>query len=327
MKKKQAVLIAALLALCALCPTAFAARMERYANAQQYTAGDFEYNAADVQRVEIHWIAGSVTLMQSDVDTLRAYESGSSKSDDMQMQHLLADGVLYIQFCQAGAQYSSLFFTPKKALTLAVPAGIALSVETRSADIALHEHQLGNTVLQSTSGDIHADYLLSERLSVSSTSGSLDITAADAHQTMSLCSTSGGIQAGGLRADTILLDTTSGSIHADAMAAAARIRAESTSGAIALKQLQSPQLEIETTSGSIAAGLCGSQKAAIRSVSGSVKLTLHGSLGAAVDFHTASGSFHCDDSHTANGRALIGNGACELSVRTASGSLTIAQQP
>ena len=76
MKKKLAAFIAALLAVYVFCPAAFAARMERYANAQQYTAGDFEYSAADVQRVEIHWIAGSVTLTQSDAAALRAYESG-----------------------------------------------------------------------------------------------------------------------------------------------------------------------------------------------------------------------------------------------------------
>lgn len=54
MKKRIALLIAILLALGLLCPAALAARMERYANADQYIAGDFDNRAADVQRVEIH---------------------------------------------------------------------------------------------------------------------------------------------------------------------------------------------------------------------------------------------------------------------------------
>ena len=147
MKKRIALLIAILLALGLLCPAALAARMGLYANADQYIAGDFDNRAADVQRVEIHWIAGSVTLTQSSADTLRASEIASGVSGELQMRHLLLDGVLYIQFCQAGTQYSGLFSTPQKALTVEIPAGIDLSVETRSADIRLGKHQLTNVTL------------------------------------------------------------------------------------------------------------------------------------------------------------------------------------
>lgn len=286
MKKRIPLLIAILLALGLLCPAALAARMERYANADQYIAGDFDYRAADVQRVEIHWIADSVTLTQSSADTLRASEIASGVSGELQMRHLLLDGVLYIRFCQAGTQYSGLFSTPQKALTVEIPAGIDLSVETRSADIRLGKHQLTDVTLQSTSGSI---------------------------------------QAGGLRADTLTMNTTSGSVHAQALAAAARIQAESTSGSINLEQLQSPALEIETTSGSIAIGLRGSEKADIRSTNGSVQLALHNNLGATVDYRSTSGSFRCDDYRTVNDQITLGDGACNLRVRTTSGNLEITQ--
>lgn len=325
MKKRIALLIAILLALGLLCSAALAARMERYANADQYIAGDFDYRAADVQRVEIHWIAGSVTLSQSSADTLRASEIASGVSGELQMRHLLLDGVLYIQFCQAGTQYSSLFSTPQKALTVEIPAGIALSVETRSADIRLGKHQLTDVTLQSTSGGIQAEHLIAEQLSAASTSGSLDIAAADALHGMTLHSTSGSIQAGGLRADTLTVNTTSGGVHAQALAAGTRIQAESTSGSINLEQLQSPALEIETTSGSIAVGLRGSEKADIRSTSGSVQLALHNNLGATVDYRSTSGSFRCDDCRTVNDQITLGDGACKLRVRTTSGNLEITQ--
>ena len=324
MKKRIALPIAILLALGLLCPAALAARMERYANADQYIAGDFDYRAADVQRVEIHWIAGSVTLSQSSADTLRASEIASGVSDELQMRHLLLDGVLYIQFCQAGTQYSSLFSTPQKALTVEIPAGIALSVETRSADIRLGKHQLTDVTLQSTSGGIQAEHLIAEQLSAASTSGSLDIAAADALHGMTLHSTSGSIQAGGLRADTLTVNTTSGGVHAQALAAGTRIQAESTSGSISLEQLQSPALEIETTSGSIAVGLRG-EKADIRSTSGSVQLALHNNLGATVDYRSTSGSVRCDDYRTVNDQITLGDGACKLRVRTTSGNLEITQ--
>lgn len=323
MKKRIALLIAILLALGLLCSAALAARMERYANADQYIAGDFDYRAADVQRLEIHWIAGSVTLTQSSADTLRASEIASGASDELQMRHLLLDGVLYIQFCQAGMQYSGLFSTPQKALTVEIPAGIALSVETRSADIRLGKHQLTNVTLQSTSGNIQAEHLIAEQFSATSTSGSLNIAAADALHAMTLHSTSGSIEAGGLRADTLTMNTTSGSVHAQALAATARIQAESTSGSINLEQLQSPALEIETTSGSI--GLRGSEKADIRSTSGSVQLALHNNPGATVDYRSTSGSFRCDDYRTVNDQITLGDGACKLRVRTTSGNLEITQ--
>lgn len=213
MKKRIPLLIAILLALGLLCPAALAARMERYANADQYIAGNFDNRAADVQRVEIHWIAGSVTLTQSSADTLRASEIASGVSGELQMRHLLLDGVLYIQFCQAGTQYSGLFSTPQKALTVEIPAGIALSVETRSADIRLGNHQLTDVTLQSTSGSIQAEHLIAEQFSATSTSGSLNIAAADALHAMTLHSISGSIEAGGLRADTLTMNTTSGSVQ------------------------------------------------------------------------------------------------------------------
>ena len=268
MKKRIPLLIAILLALGLLCPAALAARMERYANADHYIAGDFDYRAADVQRVEIHWIADSVTLTQSSADTLRASEIASGVSGELQMRHLLLDGVLYIRFCQAGTQYSGLFSTPQKALTVEIPAGIDLSVETRSADIRLGKHQLTDVTLQSTSGSIQAEHLIAEQFSATSTSGSLNIAAADALHAMTLHSTSGSIEAGGLR---------------------------------------------------------GSEKADIRSTSGSVQLALHNNLGATVDYRSTSGSFRCDDYRTVNDQITLGDGACKLRVRTTSGNLEITQ--
>ena len=80
------------------------------------------------------------------------------------------------------------------------------------------------------------------------------------------------------------------------------------------------------TSGIVARKLfSGSEKADIRSTSGSVQLALHNNLGATVDYRSTSGSFRCDDYRTVNDQITLGDGACKLRVRTTSGNLEITQ--
>lgn len=253
----------------------------QYPEAEKYSVGNFSYAAGDITRVEVDWVAGSMQIKQSDKATLQVEETGEL-TPEQQLHYLLEDGVLKIQYCASG--YTGTFPVKGKELTVEIPEGIDLSVDSVSGDVILGDGTFGELRLDTISGSIRGDKLsCTKRMKADTTSGSVRIG---------------------------WLET----LEADA---------ETTSGDIDLC-LCGQEAEIGTTSGSITLKLEKGKRVEVESTSGSVILELGETLGGAtVDFDSTTGSLHADGYTVEHGYCIFGGGSCEIQVETTSGSLTI----
>lgn len=275
--------------------------INQYENGEKYSVGNFSYAAAEVKKVQVDWVAGEIHLIQSGSDTLHAEETGELTADQ-QLHWLLEEGVLTLRYCASG--YAGTFPANGKALTLEIPTGIDLSVDSVSGGIVLEEGTFGE---------------------------------------MKLDTTSGAISLGTVSADVCKLDAVSGSIAADKLLCAEKLKADTTSGRIRLDWVEAPIADLCTVSGGMEMRLCKGQSAELETTSGDIKLTLEagkdvelettsGSItlklgetlsGAAVDFDSVSGALHGDGYYMEGGRHIFGDGSCQIQVETTSGNLTI----
>lgn len=256
--------------------------VNRYEDAEKYTSGNFSYAAQGITRVEADWVAGNITVVQSGEDTLTVTETGDL-TEEQRLHWLLEDGVLKIQYCASG--YTGTFPVQSKALTLEVPVGIDLSIDSVSGQISLGGGNFG---------------------------------------VLNLDSTSGKIDFGTVYAEVCKMDTVSGDITGDSLLCEKSLKADTTSGRVGIDWLEAPEAEVETVSGNIEIKLCRGQEMEIQSVSGSITLTLEETLGgAAVSFESVSGSFHGNGYKVEGGRYIFGDGTCHIEAETTSGSLSV----
>ena len=283
-----------------------AERMEEsimdYKDASTFTAGNFTYAASDVRRVSVRWLDGSVTLKPG-TGTLHADESGVL-SAPQQMHWRIKDGTLEIMYCASG--YTGRFPSDSKALTLEIPAGVDVTVNSLSAPVYGSALHVGALALTTLSGAVHLETVAAADIAVKSTSGAVgltDVTAADLH----LGSTSGRVDlAGETRADALHVGTVSGAVDAE--------------------QLEARTVDVSTVSGSVKLGLAAAADVDIDTTSGAVRLTVPTAIGATFRYKTVSGSLHCDDYRVKGGTSVFGEGGCTATVSTVSGSLTVTDR-
>lgn len=263
-----------------------AERMEEsimdYKDASTFTAGNFTYAASDVRRVSVRWIDGSVTLKPG-TGTLHADESGVL-SAPQQMHWRIKDGTLEIMYCASG--YTGRFPSDSKALTLEIPAGVDVTVNSLSAPVYGSALHVGALALTTLSGAVHLETVAAADIAVKSTSGAVgltDVTAADLHL-------------------------------------------GSTSGAVDAEQLEARTVDVSTVSGSVKLGLAAAADVDIDTTSGAVRLTVPTAIGATFRYKTVSGSLHCDDYRVKGGTSVFGEGGCTAAVSTVSGSLTVTDK-
>ena len=200
-----------------------------YVGAETYTAGNFTYAAADVRAVAVSWVGGSVTLAAGTGDVLHAAENGTL-TDAQQMRWRIKDGVLEIMYCASG--YAGLFPPQSKQLTLEIPAGAAVTVDSVSASVR-------GTAL--TAGDI----------GLSTVSGSVSLTDTAAEK-IRLGSVSGAVGGAGLTCDAANVETVSGSVRLGLSACgAADINTVSGSVRLSVPTALGATFRYETVSGNL----------------------------------------------------------------------------
>lgn len=252
-----------------------------YMDAQDYTAGGFAYAAGDVNRVAVSWVGGSVTLVEGAGETLHAAESGTL-STAQQMHWRIKDGKLEIMFCASG--YIGRFPQNSKALTLEIPAGVDVTVDSVSAPIYGSALNVGELSLTTVSGAVHLD----------------TVTAAD-----------------------IAVESTSGAVSLEGETTAEETELHTVSGAVRAAAMRCTSVQTETVSGSVQLGLDNCAEADIATVSGAVRLTVPTAKGVTFRYSTVSGSLYCDDYRVKDDTCIFGGGACDARVSTVSGSLTV----
>lgn len=284
MKRFFSILLAAVLLLS--CFGCFViSHVTRYANADKYTAGGFTYDADKVERVELDWAAGDITLQHGD-GTLAVSESGGDALSVSERLHWWLDGAtLRIQYCESG--FSHVIQSKNKHLTLTLPLQNRVDLKINIA-----------------SGAVRADALCVNTLEVKTASGGMEIGTLDAAE-VGIESASGGIRLGTVTVETFSVDTAAGGLTAD------RINAKT--------------VKVDSASGGVTLGLDTMETVDVDVASGRVTLKLFDpARGATVRINKLSGGFDCNLPMTAEGKSYkIGDGEIQIRIDSASGGVTI----
>ena len=137
-------------------------------------------------------------------------------------------------------------------------------------EIYLPEKEYEKLVVNTVSGSIELnDRLGFENAQIESVSGSID-SDIDVKDKVTYSSTSGSLNIQDLDCDNLGISTISGSIKLDNIISNTSMIIETTSGSIELDKVDSPSIEVSSVSGSINATILSSKQYDISTVSGSI---------------------------------------------------------
>lgn len=209
----------------------------RYEHADRYTAGSCTLYD-DVQRIEIDWISGNVTVQYHNEDYIAVSETASRTLDKDNLLHYWLDGdTLRVRFAKSGRHSTAAL--RNKDLTLLLPRDTALrvlSVETVSADMHLQDITADCFDLDSVSGSMELlDVYFADEMGAESVSGAITVAATGNAGSLDAETVSGDIFAAAESFQSIDLDSTSGHITAEADSLSGESNLESTSGRIELR--------------------------------------------------------------------------------------------
>ena len=251
--------------------------------------------AADITKIKIDWVAGSVNLRVGTSDQIVFSESSyRNLTDNQKMRYSVSDsGVLQIHFCDNLENIFDWFNVdanmPAKTLMLEVPASLIgmlseVEIDTVSANIDLAGVFGSKTDISTVSGEVRCADVTADQLRLSSTSGTLS------------CENS--------KANTLDLENVSGTIRVEG---------------------EYKNIDADTVSGSTNLSLAVSpEKLDVDGVSGNIKVALPEGSSFTAKLDTVSGNLTCAFQGTmGSDLVVVGDGAATYRFNTVSGSLTI----
>ena len=260
-----------------------------YEHPEKYTVGGAAFTDK-VEKVEIHWLSGNVTVTGHRGNEIRFSETANRNlTNDLSMHYWLDGSTLRIQFCRSGKWNLNGL---EKELTLQLPERLleSLEVDTVSARVNLEDLKMEDLELDTVSGAVRLrDCQVSDRARV---------------------------------------DTTSGFVKAALTGALREWKADTVSGSVELIVPEVKAFDVNTTSGSVSLTAESAPKDLdVDSVSGSVTLCLPADGDFTLDFDTVSGSFSSDLAFKTEGsRRIFGRGTGDYSIDTTSGSVNIEEK-
>ena len=251
--------------------------------------------AANIQKIKIDWVSGSVELrVGSGSDITFSESSFRTLTDRQKMRYSVSsDGTLKINFCDNLDNIFNWFDVdanmPSKSLVVEVPASLASTLKDLNIDVV------------SATVDLSGVY--GEKTEVNSVSG--EITCSDVSvNELSLGSTSGALVCENAKAQELNLNNVSGSIRADG---------------------EFGEIDVETVSGSVRLGNATVPSSIdVDGVSGSITVALPETAGFTGKLDSVSGSISCDFPGTlGSDLVVVGDGSANYRFSTVSGSLRI----
>lgn len=205
-------------------------RYERYSNADKYSVGDFEYDKAAIRTLSVDWVAGSVTLIESDSDTLNVYEKGDALTEDEKLHWAIFGDELVIRYCKSG-YLGKLLVNGDKELVVEIPKNIDIDVDCVSAEIFVEDITQNEVEFESVSGEIFAKNVDCPELELYTVSGAITLQNAISAD-ITANSVSGRIDLELSMADRIDISSVSGKVTVDLLGVGATVKAETTSGSM-----------------------------------------------------------------------------------------------
>lgn len=182
----------------------------RYADAGKYTAGNFSYKAKDISSVEIDWVSSDIKVVQKDAGTLNVSETDRGLKQKQRL-HWYKDGSkLIIRFCRSG--YRGRIPAGTKALTVEVPEGIDLTINTVSGNVNLTGDQTYDKVsINSVSGNVACDTLCADKADIKTVSGECGLDSCSLDK-IDVETVSGNVTAGLAECGKAQIKTVSGEV-------------------------------------------------------------------------------------------------------------------
>ena len=163
-----------------------------------------------VRSLDIHWLAGSVTIRRYDGATVRFSEDLSSDAPEADRLHYkMEDGTLRMYSTASGVRYSTLYV---KHLVLEIPEDCRLTnlaTDLISASLTLEDIAVDNADLQSVSGNVKLRNCTMNAATLDQVSGDIRIEQTTLG-TLAVNGVSGNINATGLSVSNFDMDTVSG---------------------------------------------------------------------------------------------------------------------
>jgi lia operon protein LiaG len=210
-----------------------------------------------------------------------------------------------------------------------LPAGARLSVNLGVGKVSLANVN-GTISVDTHSGDVEGTATAGE-LTIDTGSGDVTLTGHDGG--LRVDTGSGDITLASVKTDVLSLDTGSGDVHVSGLTAS-QLKVDTGSGDIVVSGAAAGIVGMDTGSGDVRVGLTGDvSDLSVDTGSGDVEVTAPKSLGATVNIETSSGDITTEFplQVTRKGRdglkGTIGNGKGTMSIETASGDVSLKQQP
>lgn len=258
------------------------------------TDGEESFDPAEVKKLDLDWVSGSVTVKEYDGAKLKIKEEIKGTATDAQRMRFRAKGgELSVIACADNV--SNL---PTKHLTVLVPADMKtewLYIDVASADVEVSGLAVsGNIDVDSASGRISVEDCTCDKLLLDSASGAQSVKGCRVDGDLSADLASGAFAAEDIVCDVLDIDGASGRITAAG--------------------LSCREADIDTASGAVSlefASAC--KKVQVDTASGAVTLTFPEGTGLNISFDTLSGKVKGD----------VKYGDLPVEVDTMSGDLTI----
>ena len=321
------IVVLAGLAVCAWSMFGTTAAGQEYANANKYTVGNTTVTGA-VEILDVDWTAGKVNIEYHDGEGVTVSETANrTLNEDDKLRWWLDGTTLHIRYAKSGFRIS---FNLEKELTVSLPAGTVLKkadISATSADLNIPGLAADEIRLGSTSGDISA-VTVTDKLTASSTSGSITVRQGDTIGAVDLGSTSGSISCTlGANAASVSAGSTSGSISLSVAGSVETVKLGSTSGSLYPELASVGKAELSSTSGGVSGSFSVFKDVDIGTTSGKVTLKLNPEPGFTCKVSSVSGDFTTSLSLTKDGNTYTcGDGSGRISIGTTSGDILLEKE-
>ena len=273
---------------------------KRYDDEDKYLVGSQTYEATDLFRLNVDWTVGKVTLVEDDTTTCVTVTEENTLSADKKVHSYYHDGILDIHFWQSGLR--GVVSEREKHLTISYPSVIDLWVEMTSGELVADKLTAERVSIKMTSGDIDIKKLQSVSFACQMTSGDLAIDEMESKE-ITFEMTSGKGKFGSVKAETVTMSQTSGDI--------------------VVREMETKSFSSDSTSGDLDVAFTRVGRASITMTSGDTEIQLPEN-GATASIAMTSGSFKTDLPYVVDmGKYVFGDGECELGIKMTSGSLRI----
>lgn len=241
-----------------------------------------------VNRINIDWISGKVTVEEYDGDTVMFWEDNNSSDPDLQMRYTFSNGVLRIRYAKSTSFNIGAFTNVIKELTVQIPRGYVLDdmkIDAVSSPVRITGTAVSTLGIDTTSGAVTVSHIVSDSVNINTVSGKIELRDAEVKD--------------------VDFDSVSGSQNFTGVCE--KIHSNSVSGEVNI--------------------ICTRmlKDAFIDTVSGAIAIYLPENAGFKVRWDSVSGRFNCDFPITyQSNSATYGDGSASIRINTVSGRMSIS---